>query len=236
MVQTELESLLALQARDVVIHALETRLASLAPRIAELDGRRARIADAIARSEAAVQAEEKKQFFLGDKIAEHKQLIERNQTQMDAVKTLKQATAAAAQMEQARRIVSGEESDLLALNRRLEELRGALAGQRKDLGALEAEQEAARGEVAAERAAIEGELAVAQAERATTAAAVPAALRARYERIRGTRRVEAVFAMRGMSCGNCDTAIPMQRRYVMTTAHTIDLCEACGVLMYYTGE
>jgi len=35
---------------------------------------------------------------------------------MDAVKTMKQATAAVAQMEQARKIVAGEESDLLAIN------------------------------------------------------------------------------------------------------------------------
>ncbi|HVZ48845.1 MAG TPA: hypothetical protein VG916_08685 [Gemmatimonadaceae bacterium] len=232
--QTELQSLLALQADDVVIHGLEARLAALEPRIAELDARRTRLADAIARSTAAVEAEEKKQAYLRDKIVEHKQLIERNQAQMDAVKTLKQATAAAAQMEQAKRIVAGEESDLLALNRRLEELRAALAGQRSDLAALEAEQESARGEVAAERAEIDGELATARAKRRVSADAVPDGLRTRYDRIRGKKRVEAVFAMRGMSCGNCDTAIPMQRRHVMTNTQAIELCEACGVLMYYT--
>ena len=39
---TDLEALLALQADDVVIHALEERLASLEPRIRELDQRRAK--------------------------------------------------------------------------------------------------------------------------------------------------------------------------------------------------
>ena len=99
---TELQALLALQADDVVIHGLEERLAALEPRIRELDARKARITDAIARSAAAAEAEEKKQAWVRDKIAEHKQLIERNQAQMDQVKTLKQATAAAAQMEQAK--------------------------------------------------------------------------------------------------------------------------------------
>lgn len=236
MVQTELKSLLALQADDVVIHALEERLRALEPRIAELDARRTRLVDGIERASIAVAAEEKKQAYLRDKIVEHKQLIERNQAQMDAVKTLKQATAAAAQMDQAKRIVSGEESDLLALNRRLEELRGVLNVQRTDLAALESEQESARTEVAAERAAIDGEVATARAKRKTSAAAVPGDLLSRYDRIRGARRVEAVFAMRGMACGNCDTTIPMQRRHVMTTTHAIELCEACGVLMYYTTE
>lgn len=234
--QTELQSLLALQADDVVIHELETRLAALEPRIAELDVRRTRLVDAIGRSTIAVEGEEKKQAYLRDKIAEHKGLIEHNQAAMDAVKTLKQATAAAAQMDQAKRIVSGEESDLLALNRRLEELRGVLAGQRNELAVLEAEQASARSEVAAERSAIDGELATARARRHTSANAVPDGLRTRYDRIRGKRRVEAVFAMRGMSCGNCDTAIPMQRRHVMSSTQAIELCEACGVLMYYTTE
>lgn len=233
--QTELQALLALQADDVVIYGLEERLAALEPRIRELDARKARLTASIARSETAVEAEEKKQAWLRDKLVEHKQLIDHNQAAMDQVKTLKQATAAAAQMEQAKRIVAGEESDLLAINRRLEELRGGLAAQRNELAAVEAEQEAARAEVAVEKGALDAEMAVARGQRAEKAKAVPAGLLGKYDRIRGgKKRVEAVFAMRGMSCGNCDTNIPMQRRHVMTSTAAIDICEACGVLMYFT--
>lgn len=230
---TELQALLVVQADDVIIHGLEQRIVALEPRIRELDARRNRVAEAIARSTQAVQAEEQRQAFLRDKIAEHKQLIEKNQAQMDAVKTMKQATAAAAQLEQARRIVQVEEGDLLALNRRLDELRGALTTQKKELDAIEAEQETARSEVAAERAAIDGELSTAREKRATSAKAVPGGLLSKYDRIRGRKRVEAVVAMRGMACGACDTAIPMQRRHVMTATAAIELCEACGVLMYF---
>ena len=233
---TDLDALLALQADDVVIHGLEERLAALEPRIRELDQRKQRTLDAIARSTTAVAAEEKKQAWLRDKLAEHKQLIDRNQAQMDAVKTMKQATAAVAQMEQAKKIVAGEESDLLAINRRLEELRGVLHGHNNELTGVEAEQEAARAEVADERVTIDAELVVARAKRAKSAEKVPADLRSKYDRIRGgKKRTEAVFAMSGMACGNCDTAIPMQRRHVMNNSGAIDLCEACGVLMYFPG-
>ncbi len=233
---TDLDSLLALQADDVVIHGLEERLAALEPRILELDKRKQRILDAIGRTTTAVQAEEKKQAWLRDKLTEHKQLIERNQAQMDAVKTMKQATAAVAQMEQARKIVAGEESDLLVINRRLEELRGVLGGQNTELANIEAEQEAARADVATERATINDEMAGARAKRTKAAGLVPTDLRSKYDRIRGgKKRTEAVFAMSGMSCGNCDTAIPMQRRHVMNNTGAIDLCEACGVLMYFPG-
>ncbi len=232
---TDLDSLLALQADNVVIHELEERLTALEPRIRELDVRKQRTLDAIGRTSTAVAAEEKKQAWLRDKLAEHKQLIERNQAQMDAVKTMKQATAAVAQMEQARKIVAGEESDLLAINRRLEELRGVLSGQNNELANVETEQVSARAEVASERDAVGKEMEVARAKRAKAAELVPADLRSKYDRIRGRKRVEAVFAMTGMACGNCDTAIPMQRRHVMNNTGAIDLCEACGVLMYFAG-
>jgi predicted nucleic acid-binding Zn-ribbon protein len=232
---TDLESLLALQADDVVIHGLEQQLAALEPRIKELDTRKQRTLDAIGRTSTAVAAEEKKQAWLRDKLSEHKQLIERNQSQMDSVKTMKQATAAVAQMEQARKIVAGEESDLLAINRKLEELRAVLASQNNELAGVESEQEAARAEVATQRVAIDEELKVARAKRNEAAELVPPGLRSKYDRIRGNKRVEAVFAMSGMSCGNCDTAIPMQRRHVMNNTGAIDLCEACGVLMYFAG-
>jgi predicted nucleic acid-binding Zn-ribbon protein len=232
---TDLDALLALQADDVVIHELEERLTALEPRIRELDVRKQRTLDAIGRTSTAVAAEEKKQAWLRDKLAEHKQLIERNQAQMDSVKTMKQATAAVAQMEQARKIVAGEESDLLAINRRLEELRGVLSGQNNELANVETEQVSARAEVASERDAVGKEMDVARAKRAKAAELVPADLRSKYDRIRGRKRVEAVFAMTGMACGNCDTAIPMQRRHVMNNTGAIDLCEACGVLMYFPG-
>ncbi len=230
---SDIQSLLALQNDDLVIHDLELRLSALEPRIRELDARRQRIVDTIERQSGVVAAEEKKQAFLRDKIQEHRGLIDRNQAQLDAVKTMRQATAAAAQMEQAKKIVAGEESDLLVLNRKLEELRGALTGAQKDLEACEAEQATARTEVAADRAAIDAELASARQARTATAAAVPDALRNRYDRIRNQKRVRVVVPLTALSCGACDTAIPMQRRHAMMSGNVIEMCEVCGVLMYH---
>ena len=88
--------------------------------------------------------------------------------------------------------------------------------------------------VAAERATIDGELAVAREKRAGQAEKVSASLRSKYDRIRVRRKPEAVFAMNGYSCGACDTAIPMQRRHVMSNTGMIDVCEGCGVLMYFS--
>jgi len=231
---SELSALLALQDDDLVIHEIETKLAALEPRIAELDARQKRITDTIERQGALVAAEEKKQAFLRDKIAEHRGLIDRNQAQLDAVKTMRQATAAAAQMDQAKRIVAGEESDLLSLNRRLEELRGVLNNAKAELAALEVEQTTARTEVASERSTLESELKAATAKRGSSAEAVPVALRTRYDRTRNKKRVKVVVELNGLSCGACDTAIPMQRRHAMLAGTMIEVCEVCGVMMYHT--
>ncbi len=230
---SDIQSLLALQHDDLVIHGLESRLSAFEPRIRELDTRRQRIVDTLARHSSLVEAEEKKQAFLRDKIQEHRLLIDHNQAQLDAVKTMRQATAAASQMEQAKKIVAGEESDLLALNRRLEELRGMMNAAKTELASCEAEQATARAEVASERAGIDEELGAAQAKRQASAAEVPAALRARYDRIRNKKRVQVVVALNSLACGACDTAIPMQRRHAMMSGTQIELCEVCGVLMYH---
>jgi hypothetical protein len=232
-VQQELAALLAVQADDIEIHAIEEKLSALQPRLKELDQRRARIAADVERAQVLVTAEEKKQAFLREKITEHKALIDRNQTQMDAVKTMRQATAAVAQMEEARRIVATEESELIAINRRLEEARAALHAHQSTLEALGVEQSEARAEVASQQASLDAELAAMKAKRAEKAVHVPAPLLGKYDRIRIRRRSQAAWAVSGMACGACDTAIPMQRRNQMSNHGGIDVCEACGVLMYF---
>ena len=34
------------------------------------------------------------------------------------------------------------------------------------------------------------------------------------------------------ACGNCDTSLPVQRRHEMARTGAIEMCEACGVLLY----
>jgi len=232
-VQQELAALLAVQADDIEIHALEDQLAALQPRLKELDQRKARIEGDVERAKVLVTAEEKKQAFLRDKITEHRGLIDRNQAQMDAVKTMRQATAAVAQMEEAKRIVATEESELIAINRRLDEARATMHAHQAALEACVAEQATARSEVASQQASLDGALAVARAKRDEKAREVPAPLLRKYDRIRIRRRAQAAWPVKGAACGACDTAIPMQRRNQMSSHGGIDVCEACGALMYF---
>ena len=86
--------------------------------------------------------------------------------------------------------------------------------------------------LAVEGDAVRADLAAAYAVREGIAADVNATLRQKYERIRSRRRSQAIFALHGSACSCCDTAVPVQRRKMMATTGAIEVCEACGVLLY----
>lgn len=89
-------------------------------------------------------------------------------------------------------------------------------------------------DIEAQRSALQSELTEAQCERESRAGAVSRPMLGKYDRIRG-KRTQALYALRGGSCGNCDTAVPLQRRNVMAGSGEIEVCEACGVLLYAEG-
>jgi predicted nucleic acid-binding Zn-ribbon protein len=233
-VHQDLEALLALQADDDVIDGLEARLRALGPRLSELERKRKAVADHLATAQANSESDERKHRELEGRLADHKQRQERNIAHLDSVKRMREATAAMAQVEQARKILIEEESELQGLARRIADGHKAIAAHREALAVQDAEQAAEREAIAAERAQIEGTLAEARAKRTQTSARVPKSLLAKYDRIRGRRGEQALFALRGPSCGHCDTAIPLQRRNLMLGTGQIEVCEACGVLLYAT--
>jgi uncharacterized protein len=233
-VHQDLEALLALQADDDVIDELDGKLRALGPRLSELERRRKAVAEQLAGAEAATAADERKHRELEGRLSDHKQRQERNLAHLDSVKRMREATAAMAQVEQARKILIEEESELATLARRVSDGHKAIAAHRDALAAEEQEQAAEREALAQQRAEIEGALAEARAKRTQAAARVPKAILTKYDRIRGRKGEQAIFALRGPSCGHCDTAIPLQRRNQMMGTGQIEICEACGVLLYAT--
>jgi len=229
--QQEVEALLALQQDDSGIRELEKELNALDPELADLDRRREQAAAAVARAQSAVDAEEKRQREIQTRLAQHKQQQERNLAQLDEVKRLKEATAAMAQVETTKRMMAEDESEVQACGKRLAELNAAVASSTKILGDIEAEQQTARSEIGAKKDALNEKLSAARSVREKKSVAIPRPLLAKYDRIR-SRRSEALFSLREGSCGNCDTSIPLQRRNMMAGTGQIEVCEACGVLLY----
>src|SRR4051812_310479 len=232
--QQEVEALLALQQDDLKIREIEAQIRALDPQLAELDKRRDQAAAALSRAQVAVQVEEKKQREIQGRLSQHKQMQERNLHQLDDVKRMREATAATAQVESTRRLMAEDESELAILGRRLSEMHAAVTSSQQALAAVEQEQAATRPEIESKRAALQAELDAAQKERDSRAHAVSRPMLGKYDRIRG-KRTQALYALRGGSCGNCDTSVPLQRRNLMAGTGQIEVCEACGVLLYAEG-
>jgi len=232
--QQEVEALLALQVDDLKIREIESQIRALDPQLAEFDKKRDQVLATLAKAEIALAAEEKKRGELQARLAQHKQMQERNLHQLDDVKRMREATAATAQVESTRRLMAEDESEIAILGRRITEMSGAVASSKQALADLEEQQRAARPEIEGKRAALQSELDSAQKDRNGRASSVSRPMLGKYDRIRG-KRTQALYPLRGGSCGNCDTSIPLQRRNMMAGSGDIEVCEACGVLLYTEG-
>jgi predicted nucleic acid-binding Zn-ribbon protein len=229
--QQEVEALLALQVDDLKIREIESQIRALDPQLAEFDKRRDQVLAVLAKAEIALATEEKKRGELQARLAQHKQMQERNLHQLDDVKRMREATAATAQVESTRRLMAEDESEIAILGRRITEMSAAVASSRQALSDLEEQQKAARPEIEAKRASLKSELDNARQDRDGRAGSVSRPMLGKYDRIRG-KREQALYPLRGGSCGNCDTSIPLQRRNIMAGSGDIEVCEACGVLLY----
>jgi len=232
VVTPEIQQLLGLQSVDDRVDALQRELDALTPRRKALDDARASALAELAATESGIVNDDKRRRELEERLTDHRSKQERNLAALDQVKRIREATAAMAQVEAGRRVLIEEEQELDTIVRRVVTSRDYAVKQRRAIEALETAQADERKALDEEAERIGGDLGKAQAERAQQAGGLGRTILSRYDRIRARRRGHAVFPLSGGACACCDTAIPMHRRNAMATSGGIDVCEACGVLLY----
>lgn len=228
----DVAALLAVQADDIEIHGLKERLAALMPRLDAIVKEQERAASALEQARQDVEAEERKQRDVRGRLDQFHQLEERNQAQLNAVTSAREATAATAQLDQARKMINEAQRELDNITHRMGDLRHSVTERDHALRDIEREQKDLRASLDADRTTIEAQLSELQTRRKDHVAKVPRSLLTKYDRIRSGKRIHAVFPLRGNSCANCDTVIPLQRRSAMTGSGATEVCEGCGVLLY----
>jgi len=231
-VKPDVAALLQVQTEDLRSYGIEDRLSLLAPRLAALEADRLRAVDALAQAKQQVETEEKRQQDIQDRLRQHREMRDKSETLLGQVTAPREAAAAMAQIEQAKRFIADEERDLEGVGHRLAELRKLVVDREATVKEIERVQQETRAALDAERIALQKELDEIRDERRKRAEAVPRSLMTKYDRIRHRRRSEAVFPLRGQSCAHCDTAIPVQRRSTMRATGSTELCEGCGVLLF----
>jgi predicted nucleic acid-binding Zn-ribbon protein len=232
LVHPDVAALLAVQDDDAAIHDLETRLAELQPRLETMARDRDKAMTALQQARKTADAEERRRQDDAARVAQHRALQEKNQAALNSVTSMREATAATAQLEQAKRMIDEDERELSTIGARLMEANRLVAERERTATDLETAQTVARDSLATDQKDLEQRLKDARNEREEKAKSVPRSLLSRYDRIRSRKRVHAVFPLRGHSCGNCDTMLPLQRRSMMIGTGATEICEGCGVMLY----
>lgn len=229
---SDVAALLDVQSDDLRVYGIEDRLNALAPRLAALEQDRKRAEEALRQARLSVEGEEQRQREVQDRLRQHRELRDRSENLLGQVTAPREAAAAMAQIEQAKRFIADEEKELEALQARLADARRLTTDREHAVTDIERLQQETRASLDADRVKLEQELGEVKADRDRKAQGVPRSLLQRYDRIRSKRRATAVFPLRGQSCAHCDTAIPVQRRNTMAATGTTEMCEGCGVLLY----
>ena len=230
--KADVAALLEVQEDDLKIYGIEDQLEALMPRMAALEKDRTRAQEALDKTRADIASEEKRQRDIQDRLRRHRERREKSEGLRGQVSAPREAAAAMAQIEQAKRFIADEERELESLSQRLGELRQHATEREQAVQDIGKVQEETRTSLAADRTALEKQRQDIQGVRDKKAQQVPRSLLQRYDRIRTRRRSTAVFPLRGKSCANCDTAIPVQRHSTMASTGNTELCEGCGVLLY----
>lgn len=228
----EVTALLDVQTEDLKTYEIEDKLSALMPRLAALEQDRKRAVEALAQAHKQVESEEQRQREVQDRLRQHREMRDKSETLLGQVTQPREAAAAMAQIEQAKRFIADEERDLATLQQRLTEFRKLVTDRDQAVNDIEKLQETTRTSLAADQAALEKELKDVKALREKKSVSVPRSLLQRYDRIRAKRRSTAVYPLRGQSCAHCDTAIPVQRHSTMASTGQTEQCEGCGVLLY----
>ncbi len=228
----DVAALLAVQDEDIAIHELETGLAELMPRLEVMAQERDKAIAALQQARKSAESEERRRQDVAARVSQHRTLQEKNQNALNSVTSMREATAATAQLEQAKRMIDEDERELSAIGQRLMEANRLVTDRERVAGDLELAQTQARESLSVDKQELEQKLTGARAMREDKAKRVPRSLLSRYDRIRSRKRVHAVYPLRGHSCGNCDTMIPLQRRSMMAGSGATEICEGCGVMLY----
>lgn len=228
----EIAALVDVQTDDLTIHELEKGIDQLMPKVNALNAEVAKAKAAVDQATQLAEAEEKRKRDVLQRIEAHKQLQAKNEGVYSAATNQREATAAQAQLDQIKKVIADEERELVAITQRISEIRALVEDRQARTTELEQQRDAAKDAIAGERAKLETELNEVKGRRGERVKKVGRSLISMYDRIRSKKRVHAIFPLRGNSCSNCDTAIPMQRRAQMTSSGKTEVCEGCGVLLY----
>jgi predicted nucleic acid-binding Zn-ribbon protein len=228
----DLVKLLELQAKDAVLSGAEQRLADLNRDAAALDEALQRARASLEAAQKALAEGRRRRDEMEAKIESYRLLQDRRRLRLEHVRNPKEASTLMAELDLARSVVAKEENDWIRSAETVTQLERKASEEERNVALVEEGQAPEREQLQGRVAALEAELAAANADREQTAGRLDRQLRTRYERLRKSRLTAVVVPLISNGCGACHTAVPLNRRSQIRSGAVIEGCEACGAILY----
>lgn len=233
MESTTVEALLSLQEIDAGIEARQRRLEELTREtdreeeaLEELESRSAAARKVVEEAEAELRRIERS-------VQAGRATLKRLESRAQEVQNMKQHLAVRAEADAARRNLREAEEDALDVMQEVEDGKAALASVERELAELRERHDARVREARAERESLEDEIAIQRDRRKNRETRLGGAALRLYRKVRSGRTRQALAPLTGDGvCGNCYTAIPLQRQADIRSGRTLEVCEGCGVILY----
>ncbi len=230
------EHLWALQQLDTELRTLSDKLCQIPSRVADLKKAAAAIRAELDQSKADI-LEHKKQYKLCEvelKATEEK--VAGYSVQLYSAKTNEQYKAFLKEIETQKKQKNGIEDRMIVLMEETEALDRKVKENEKNGVELDVETTRKVELLENEKQELEAAIATRQQQREATAAAIPADLLKRYERVRTNKGGIAVATVRKERCSGCMSPIPAQRILEIDRQDHLYLCEACGRILIVAQE
>ena len=236
--QSDLKRLLTLQEADRLVMSIEAEIRTLEPEVAELDAGVKQLEDELTRVQANLEEANKRRTELESNIEAYRVMQERRRQKLEWVRGAKEASALMADIDLARSVLAKEEADWIRSADEVQEIEEAVAEVEERVAAQTEAQSPRREEIAQAQAECNGRLEEAGTRREQAAQEINRTKRqllAMYNKIRSGRAPLAMYELHADACGHCFTSVPMHLREQIRRGETLATCEACGVLMFFSG-
>ncbi len=230
------EHLWSLQELDTELRTLNSKLSQIPSRVDDLKKAAAAIKAELDQTRADI-IEHKKQYKLNEvelKATEEK--VAGYSVQLYSAKTNEQYKAFLKEIETQKKLKNSIEDRMIVLMEETETLDRKIKENEKSGAELEAETTRKVELLENEKTELEEAIAARQRQREVTAAAIPADLLKRYERVRANKGGIAVATVRKERCSGCMSPIPAQRILEVDRQDRLYLCEACGRILIVAQE
>jgi hypothetical protein len=235
-VKQSFELLWALQQLDTELRTLNEKLGQIPSRVNDLKKAAAAIKAELDQAKVDI-LEHKKQYKLCElDLRGTEEKVAGYSVQLYSAKTNEQYKAFLKEIETKKKQKNSIEDRMIVLMEETEALDRKVKLNEKESTELDSETTRKVEMLESEKTELDAAIAARKQQRETTAAAIPAELLKRYERVRANKGGVAVATVRKERCSGCLSPIPAQRIVEVDRQDHLYLCEACGRILIVAQE